>query len=288
MKQIKPTHRFYLALIKVCVVCMALSACNVKTDSSTDVVALAQGPVDGYGIYEACDIRNKAAACKNNLTRMAAGGFKLVINYSQFVENYSEANVTAYLNKAAAVGMKVILAMKEEYWWDGTDLRDMFPKLAAKCNCADNEGFIQYIVKKFGSHPAVWGYYLGDETDVSQVNAWLPYARLVGETDPTRPRLMVYWAENDCCEPELNPNLLEFADELDVLSGDYYPIGRTDPPLPTSYVGLYAKKLRDAADELGKTAGIVLQSYALSQYDANCDVKPVCERFPTQAQLLAM
>ncbi len=249
---------------------------------------ITQNPSDGYGIYESCDLRVTSETCAANLQKMSTGGFKLVINYSQFSEEYNQTDITNYLDAAASVGLKVILAMKEYYWWDGTDLRARFSKLATTCNCTDNTGFIRYIVQKFGSHPAVWGYYLGDETEPAQAQAWLPYAQLVHATDPNKPRLMVHYVQQACCRPVLNLDLLAFADGLDVLAQDYYPIGRSDPPPPASYVGVMAEQVQSAAQKRGKTAGVVLQSYALAQYEPACGTKPACQQLPTYDQLLAM
>ncbi len=219
---------------------------------------------------------------------MSDGGFKLVINYNQFSTDYTDDDVQTYLDKAKTVGIKIILTMKDTFWWDGTDLRSMFPKMASTCECTDNKSFIQSIVRKFGAHSAVWGYYLGDETEPAQHTQWLPFAQLIGATDPVHPRLFVHYVQQACCEPVLNPDLLVFADGIDVLAEDYYPIGRTDPPPPAKYVGVMTKQVQDAAQALNKTGAIVLQSYALSQYDAACTPKSVCQALPTYTQLLAM
>jgi hypothetical protein len=247
-----------------------------------------RNPLEGNGLYESCDLRATKDTCASNLKQMSAGGFKLVINYNQFSADYTEADVTAYLDAATAVGLKIVLTMKDAFWWDGTDLRAMFPKLAVTCGCTDNKSFVQYIVRTFGAHPASWGYYLGDETETAQHAQWLPFAELVGATDPVHPRLFVHYVQQACCEPVLNPDLLVFADGVDVIAEDYYPIGRTDPPPPSSYVGVMAKQVQDAAKARNKSGAIVLQSYALSQYDAACTPKSVCQQFPTYTQLLAM
>ena len=261
---------------------------NPATPPVAPPIPARQNPTDGYGIYESCNLHDTPETCANNLTKIANGGFKLVINYAQFSSGVTQPDLLNYLDAAAAVGLKVILAMEKPYWWDGTNLRVRFPNLAAKCNCTDNNGFIRHIVQTIGSHRATWGYYLGDETEPAEVQAWLPYAQLIRASDPKHPRLMVHYVQQACCRPVLNPDLLVFADGLDVLAEDYYPIGRSDPPPPAQYVGVVAEQIQAAALERGKTAGIVLQSYALAQYEADCGTKPACQQLPTFDQLLAM
>ena len=254
----------------------------------TAPVTAPQNPTDGYGIYESCDLHYTPEKCTSNLAKIANGGLKLVINYSQFPEGVTQTDLLNNLDAAAAVGLKMILAMEKPFWWDGTNLRLKFPKLTASCNCTDNKGFIRYIVQTIGSHRAVWGYYLGDETEPAEAPAWLPYAELIRASDPNRPRLMVHYVQQACCRPVLNPDLLAFADGLDVLAEDYYPIGRSDPPPPAEYVGVVAEQVQAAAQKRGKTGGVVLQSYALAQYEPACGTKPACQRLPSFEQMLAM
>jgi hypothetical protein len=275
--------------------CFVLAACNVTSRSADSTLyPTTRAPTEGYGLYDRCDLHNRATNCASRLRRMARNGFSLVINYYQFsadekgTSEYTEADILAYLDVASSIGIKVILAMKEELWWNDTDFRVSFPQLATTCKCVSKEGFIRYVVETFGSHPAVWGYYLGDETERELFTAWLPYAKLIGELDPTRPRLYVGWVPNSCCRPTLNDDFRLFEQGSDVVAVDYYPIGRSDPPPPTEYAGVAAKQVQDFAKTRGKTAGVVLQSYALSQYDPACSLKPTCERYPTYEQLLAM
>ncbi|TME07335.1 MAG: hypothetical protein E6I80_11795, partial [Chloroflexi bacterium] len=95
---------------------------------------------DGYGLYESCSPKN-AAMCLSHLNDMAAAGFKLVIDYD---EMYGDASFQkAYLDRAQSVGMKVIVALSNPAFYDGTDVTSHFPALAQTCNCTDNHGFIR-------------------------------------------------------------------------------------------------------------------------------------------------
>ena len=144
---------------------------------------------DGYGIYESCSPKN-AAMCLSHLNDMAAAGFKLVINYDEL---YGDASFQkAYLDRAQSVGMKVIITLKNPRFYNGKGLRSEFPALAQTCNCTDNNGFIQYVVNLVKNHPAVWGYYIGDEVDPSHHDTMKSaLADVVHQLDPTHPRLFI-------------------------------------------------------------------------------------------------
>ena len=140
---------------------------------------------DGYGLYESCSPKN-AAMCLSHLNDMAAAGFKLVIDYD---EMYGDASFQkAYLDRAQSVGMKVIVALSNPAFYDGTDVTSHFPALAQTCNCTDNNGFIRYVVNLVKNHPAVWGYYIGDEVDPGDHDTMKSaLADVVHQLDPTHP-----------------------------------------------------------------------------------------------------
>ena len=145
---------------------LPLSACTAQTQTLTSLPQNAASSTlfDGYGIYESCSPKN-AAMCLSHLNNMAAAGFKLVINYDEL---YGDASFQkAYLDRAQSVGMKVIVALNNPAFYNGTDLTSKFPALAQTCNCTDNHGFLQYVVNLVKNHPAVRGYYIGDEVDPS-------------------------------------------------------------------------------------------------------------------------
>src|SRR6266480_6202725 len=112
------------------VLALALNACNAPkqtsipspTTPSPTILSSATPspttPFDGYGLYESCSPKD-AAMCLSHLNDMAAAGFKLVINYDEL---YGDASFqTAYLDRAQSVGMKVIVALSNPAFYDGTD-----------------------------------------------------------------------------------------------------------------------------------------------------------------------
>ncbi len=191
-KRVKFKHPFIFGLLLL-VVIVLVSALIMRIEqirTSTSRPEKSSNTLfDGYGIYESCS--SKASAdCLSHLNIMAAAGFKLVINYS---EMYGDASFQqAYLDHAQSVGMKVIVGLSNPTFYNGKDLRSNFPALAKTCNCTNNHGFIQYVVNLVKNHPAVWGYYIGDEVDPGDHDKMKSaLADVVHQIDPKHPRLFI-------------------------------------------------------------------------------------------------
>ena len=217
---------------------------------------------DGYGLYESCSPKN-AAMCLSHLNDMAAAGFKLVINYDEL---YGDASFQkAYLDRAQSVGMKVIITLKDHRFYNGKSLRSEFPALAQTCNCTDNHGFIRYVVNVVKNHPAVWGYYIGDEVDPSDHDAMKrALADVVHQLDPTHPRLFIDNAGESTSVWHGNS---PFFDTAEVIGTDFYPLRGETSDYPTiDQAGAVASGIQAYADVHKEGSAIVLQAFSYSDY----------------------
>jgi hypothetical protein len=219
-------------------------------------------PFDGYGIYESCS-PSHAQTCLPDLSTMAAAGFKLVINYDQLYGDVVFQR--AYLARAAAVGMKVIVPLKEAAFYDGENLRRVFPALARTCGCRSNRGFIAYVVKLFRHQRDVWGYYVGDEVDPGDhARMKSRLADVVHELDPRHPRLYIDSAGPSIAAWRGNS---PFYDTAEVIGSDFYPV-RLDPGSYPSIerTGQVAGGIQRFANAKHRDAAIVLQAFSYSNY----------------------
>jgi len=217
---------------------------------------------DGYGLYESCSPKN-AAMCLSHLNDMAAAGFKLVIDYD---EMYGDASFQkAYLDRAQSVGMKVIVALSNPAFYDGTDVTSHFPALAQTCNCTDNNGFIRYVVNLVKNHPAVWGYYIGDEVDPGDHDTMKSaLADVVHQLDPKHLRLFIDTPGHATAVWHGNS---PFYDTADVIGTDFYPIRDNSPGYPTiDQTDAVASGTQAYADANKEDSAMVLQSFSYSEY----------------------
>ncbi|GHO96028.1 hypothetical protein KSF_060760 [Reticulibacter mediterranei] len=228
-------------------------------------VTNATGPTDGYGIYESCSPKTSASSdCLAHLDSMAAAGFKLVINYGEI---YGDASFQkAYLDRAQSVGMKVIFPLKAPAFYEGKDLRSTYPDLAKTCNCTDNSGFLAYVVKLVKDHPALWGYYIGDEVEPENHDALkTKLSDVVHQLDPVHPRLFIDSSGRTVATWHGNS---PFYDTADVIGTDFYPIRDYSPSYPAlDRAGEVAAGVQAYADAHKHGGAIVLQAFSYSNYD---------------------
>lgn len=242
-----------------------------------------QGPSDGQGVYEECRLSDYA--CLDRLKHIADGGFKLVLNYNSLVGSNAQ-QLLAYADQAQAVGVKIIWAMHTSGFWDGSDLTTLYPALAALCNCSDNTSFIEYLITLLKDHPATWGYYVGDELHPSVHTQWKTYTDIVQQLDPDHPRLIVQGTPANSLG---NTTLSLFADGVEVLGQDYYPIG-VSYLVPYTQTGAVARDVQSLADQAGRQSAMVLQAFSWTHYypPARCSPWPGCAPYPTMEQMQQM
>lgn len=239
--------------------------------------------VPAQGFYDSC-APEKGSTCYNRLKQMAAAGFTLVLNYDQFSGNAQQQ--LAYASYAGQLKMKVIWALNNHAFWDGTNLKRYYRALAATCNCSNNRGFLQYFVDLVKDLPATWGYYIGDEVSPQHHDRVKALADTIRQLDPSHPQLLVAGASTI---DSVTTNLAPFTDTADVLGIDYYPVGSNYMSLGTT--GNIANMAQSIVDQAHKSSAIVLQSFSWSQYPNEgwrCSPFPSCAHFPTKKELCQM
>lgn len=266
-----------------CVLCFALTSGLVACFGSDRAPAVDSytKPADGFGIYEGCHAADQA--CVNHLKVFADGGFKLVLNYNALTASTAD-QVTAYADAAQKAGLKIIWAVNDPQWYDGTNLlttSNYVYGLAPDCGCTDNTGFITYLVNLVKDHPATWGYYIMDEGTASP--EWIAFSELIHQLDPNHPRLVVLGTH---VPPGLNEDLRSFAPYAEVLSQDYYPVGYAAASTIRETINV-AAAVQSLNNEVGKDTGMVLQAFSWTQYypPARCTPYPACAAFPTRNQM---
>ena len=154
--------------------------------------------------------------------------------------------------------MKVIFAMNNPALRDGTNLRNWYASLGVSCNCNDNVGFIEYVVKLVKNHPALWGYYIGDEVNPANHTALKAFSDLVHRTDPVHPRLFVSCSQCAHTYPPYVASLIPMTDSADVVATDYYPVGSDGWPITDT--GTVAAALQSVANRNSRQSAMVLKT----------------------------
>jgi hypothetical protein len=180
------------------------------------------------GIYDACTMADGHAKpphdCASRLTAMRAGGFQVVLNY--WSDSMSVEDNLAYADLAQSLGMKVI--------WN----------LANYDRAAEVE---LELVRATSTHPATWGYYIGDE---ERPDERPQVAHLSGAVRSLTGKPLLYVSRP-------NPSLMKpFRKLADYVGPDSYPHGPFDPP--TCQTARWASKLAP------RNPVMVLQAYSWS------------------------
>lgn len=233
------------------------------------------------GVYESCAPRD-GNMCLDRLKNIAAGGFKLVLNYSQL--NGNAEQIIAYANEAHSLGIQIIWGMSNPILRNGTNLVHYYALLAATCSCTDNVNFIRYVVRLAKNLPSTWGYYVGDEVQRSEHDQMKAYSDLIRQADSTHPRLFVSVESLATMGTDLAP----FTDTTDVVGSDIYPIGTANP---LTSVGPVAHAIQAIANKSKKPSMLVLQAFSWAQYPntlTQCVPLPACVHFPTEAEMHQM
>jgi hypothetical protein len=207
------------------------------------------------GIYEYCAPQNSADGCRGRLSQIAAGGFKVVLNYAVFYADPEE--LRGYMDQAARLGLKLIWPMQDAPWSGHGSLAAMYPRRAAACGRSD-AALGRHLISLAKGSAATWGYYLADEAARAEAPAVDAFSRQVHALDPVRPRLVVA-AGDDGVRALLAP----YAAAADVLGADSYPLGTGQG---TARVRFIASNVRAVAAQTGRRTAMVLQAFDWSEY----------------------
>jgi hypothetical protein len=216
--------------------------------------------VPPQGLYEGCP-PSAGDACAARLAAIAAAGFRYVLNYSAWYGSPAEA--LRYADTAAMVGLRLIWPLNHPAWRDIGTLPATYSSFAEGGSELSNWEFASQAVGLVASHPATWGFYIGDEAPRWEADRVAALSAAVRRLAPDKPQL--YIARPGAAR------LAPFAPLVDVAGVDTYPIGSSDPP-----VGRAARTARAVTAEAGVGTAVVLQAFAWSQYrpDAPASLYP--------------
>lgn len=241
---------FTLALVvAVTLTTNALGAAHKHAPS----VSTSAQPVQG--IYEYCAPEASSDGCLQRLSQIAAGGFKVVLNYAVF--DAGPARLRRYMDQAARLGVKLIWPMQDAPWWGLGSLAATYPRLAAACGCS-GAALAPYLIGLVRQSPATWGYYLADEQAPADAPAVAAFSRRLRGLDPAHPRLVVAGGEDTVSEL-----LAPYAAAADVVGADSYPVGTGQG---TARVRFIASKVHAVAARSHRQAAMVLQAFDWSEY----------------------
>lgn len=242
-------------------------------DSHARVAPVSYQPVQG--IYEYCAPQASSDGCLERLSQIAAGGFKVVLNYAVFYADPGQ--LRRYMDQAARLGVKLIWPMQDGPWWGPGSLAAMYPRLAAGCGCSDTT-LARHLIGLVKHSPATWGYYLADEAAPADASAIGAFSRRLHALDPTHPRLVIAAGEDT-----VSQLLAPYASAADVVGADSYPVGTGQGTARVSFVG---SKVRSVAARSHRRAAMVLQAFDWSEYP-NTGPWPA-PRWPSAAEMRRM
>src|SRR6266566_5291089 len=143
---------------------------------------------DGYGIYDSIVPSMGSSVWTPRLQTLATGGFSLVLNYT--LSSGHIADIIGYINAAAALNMKVIVALHDPAIWRDNTYATSYPLLYADSgNASTGIAFMQYLVGQVKGLKGVWGYYVFDEIANSDHATLKTYTDAIKAADATHPRL---------------------------------------------------------------------------------------------------
>jgi hypothetical protein len=271
-------HRFHIWLA----LGLALASLAVGLIASADARAVAansksaSAPLPLQGVYEYCAPAHSADGCVSRLRQIAAGGFRVVLNYQVLAANRSQ--LEHYMRVAQSLDVKLIWPMQDTPWWGSGSLTDLYPALAGSCGCSDNQAFARYLIGLVRNAPATWGYYLSDEQPPEDAALVATFSQRLRALDPHHPRLAVAVGDNNIASL-LGP----YSAAADVLGADSYPVGAGQP---ISRVGAIATKVAKVAHSSSRQSAMVLQSFNWAGYP---NVMPGAKsQWPTRAQMRQM
>ena len=208
------------------------------------------------GVYEYCAPAASPDGCTARLRQIAAGGFKVVLNYAVFQAD--KGQLQRYMQVAAGLRLKLIWPVNDRPWWGPGSLADAYPALGQHCSCAAGDEFVRYVVGLVSRSPATWGYYVADELAPLDAPAVAAFAHRLRAYDPTHPTLAVA-AGDDTVAQLLSP----YATAADVLGADTYPIGTGQPLDRVSFI---ARNVKAVASRTHRRSALVLQAFSWSNY----------------------
>ncbi len=223
-------------------------------------------PTDGYGIYEDINPDRGQAIWGPRIDQMAAGGFKIIINYGICYGH--TANMLAYLYYAASKGMKVAVALHTV--WTTGNLATLFPTMyveAGSPGATNYNAFATYVVNQCKNQPGVWGYYLADEPyNTSHTNIKSMHDAVVA-ADSSKPTLIVCTSDTSSGQGTFWDSTTTMYDACSVGGDDTYPIGLPANSVTGFTIGIMSADIQAFTASKSIQSTIVLQGFNFSGID---------------------
>lgn len=204
-------------------------------------------PTDGHAIYDDISPGQGQSVYGPRLQQIAAGGFRVVINYALLYD--STANMIAYINYAASVGLRVGIAMDLVCSPPGGSLATAFPTIyteAGSPGTTNFNAFGTYVVNQVKSLPGTWGYYIADEPSDSNHATIKSFHDAIVAADNTRPILII--CDSDTTTSGISnfwaKHTVTWADCCTVGGDDFYPIGLTNGSVSGYTIGIAADAIQ--------------------------------------------
>jgi hypothetical protein len=237
--------------------CLLAAIAVLITGTAAAPPALAAPTAPREGVYESCALYRNLDICIARLSQIRSGGFDTVLNYAQF--HATAAELRAYADAAHSLGLDLIWPLKDQQWWGHGKLAGEYPMLASSCGCSSDRDFVRYVVGLARSHPATWGYYVGDEALPRQARAIVGFSKRVHRLDPEHPRLYVEVGDLR----SLSRRLTRFAPGADVVGATTYPVGTVQD---LNAVAEVSGVVKSTAERASRSSAIVLQAFSWDQY----------------------
>jgi hypothetical protein len=256
---------------------IALAFATLSLCSLAATARASSRPVQG--VYEYCAPAASRDGCVGRLQEIAAGGFRVVVNYAAF--DADAAQVRHYIAAAARLRLKLIWPMKDSPWWGWADPKSLalaYPELARDCRCADATSLLRYVVTLVSRSSATWGYYIADEQSPRNAGQVTAFSGRLRALDPYHPRLAVAAGEDSVAQL-----LAPFAPAADVLGADSYPVGAGQS---LDRVGAIGRAIDAVTRAHHRRSAIVLQAFDWSDYPGvGMRTSP---RWPTRTEMRRM
>jgi len=139
------------------------------------------------GLYEGCAPGAPGPACAARLAEIRSAGFRVVLNYSAWYG--SPAEVLAYADQAAALGLQLIWPLNHPAWRGLVGFPNTYPRLTGDHETLGEADSAARAIALVADHPATWGFYIGDELPPWEAGRVAALGALVRALAPERPLL---------------------------------------------------------------------------------------------------
>lgn len=245
-------------------------------------------PVDGHGVYEGGASAYPSAGQASwgpRLQQIAAGGFKVVINYGSLIGHM--ADLQAYIAYAYSLGLRCLIALEASYiWGPSPSYASVYPQMYADAGQpATGLQFTQWIMSQLNTNPGVYGWYIGDEIAQADATNWQPYADGLAAYRNGLPRVVIEGGGPSTASCFWKGTSIALG-HCEMGGDDIYPVGYAIANPPFGTIAQIASGIQATATANSIKSIIALQAFAWSQYAP--PNRSALMPFPTVQQMYQM